>query len=56
MVDVFGDNNSVQVLQGPRGPRGPRGAAVISGIDDLCKFMPNTMLKIYTKLKRQAVS
>ena len=56
MVDVFGDNNSFPTEQGPRGLRGPRGAAGTSGIDDLCKWMPNTMLKIYTKLKNKPIS
>ena len=54
MVDVFGDNNSFPTEQGPRGPRGPRGASGTSGIDDLCKWMPNTMLKYLHEIEEQA--
>ena len=54
MVDVFGDNDSFPTEQGPRGLRGPRVAAGTSGIDDLCKWMPNTMLKNLHEIEEQA--
>ena len=54
MVDVFGDNNnSFQILQGPPGPRGPRGPNGIRGIDDLCQWMPNTILKNLQEVEEQ---
>ena len=50
MVDVFGDNNSFQMLGGSSGPAGPRGR---SGIIDLCKWMPNTVLKNLQELEEE---
>ena len=43
MVDVFG--GSVYGLRGKRGPPGPKGCP--GSIDDMCKWLPKTMLKSY---------
>ena len=46
MVDVFGGTRSDFGLRGKRGPPGSRGPPGPSGsIDDMCKWLPKTMLQ-----------
>ena len=45
MVDVFGGLGLFAGQRGPRGLPGKQGQRGMSGMEDLCSWMPNTVLK-----------
>ena len=56
MVDVFGGTRmglGSRGKRGPPGPKGPRGVRGLGGIDDMCKWLPKTMLKNIRELEER---
>ena len=50
MVNVFGDRDASSNTQpGPRGPRGAKGNPRKSGIDDICRWIPDLTLEQFQK-------
>ena len=50
-VDIFGGSRSSGSLRGPRGPQGVPGKRGESGIDTMCIWFPNTLLKRYRQIE-----
>ena len=52
-VDIFGGSTFGRggSLRGPRGPQGAQGVRGESGIDTMCIWFPETMLKRYRQIE-----